>query len=248
MVALIPILVIVLILLILSIKQINEYQRGVLFTFGRFSRILTPGLNIVLPIIQIVKKVDIRTKVTDVPEQDALTKDNVSIKINAVVYYRVFDSAKAVLEVENYVYAVSQLSQTTMRNTVGQFTLDELLTNRESISQNLRTILDIETDVWGIKVENVELKDIILPDDMKRVMARVAEAEREKMAVITKSVGEVEAAQNLAKAAEVMSSKPGAIHLRTLETINDLSSDQSNTVIFALPIEVLEAIKGLSKQ
>ena len=248
MVALIPILVIVLILLILSIKQINEYQRGVLFTFGRFSRILTPGLNIVLPIIQTVKKVDIRTKVTDVPEQDALTKDNVSIKINAVVYYRVFDSAKAVLEVENYVYAVSQLSQTTMRNTVGQFTLDELLTNRESISQNLRTILDIETDVWGIKVENVELKDIILPDDMKRVMARVAEAEREKMAVITKSVGEVEAAQNLAKAAEVMSSKPGAIHLRTLETINDLSSDQSNTVIFALPIEVLDAIKGLSKQ
>ena len=248
MVALIPILVIVLILLILSIKQINEYQRGVLFTFGRFSRILTPGLNIVLPIIQTVKKVDIRTKVTDVPEQDALTKDNVSIKINAVVYYRVFDSAKAVLEVENYVYAVSQLSQTTMRNTVGQFTLDELLTNRESISQNLRTILDIETDVWGIKVENVELKDIILPDDMKRVMARVAEAEREKMAVITKSVGEVEAAQNLAKAAEVMSSKPGAIHLRTLETINDLSSDQSNTVIFALPIEVLEALKGLSKQ
>ncbi|MDO5133944.1 MAG: SPFH domain-containing protein, partial [Eubacteriales bacterium] len=139
-------------------------------------------------------------------------------------------------------------SQTTMRNTVGQFTLDELLTNRESISQNLRTILDIETDVWGIKVENVELKDIILPDDMKRVMARVAEAEREKMAVITKSVGEVEAAQNLAKAAEVMASKPGAIHLRTLETINDLSSDQSNTVIFALPIEVLDAIKGLSKQ
>ncbi|MBO7700189.1 MAG: slipin family protein [Eubacteriaceae bacterium] len=247
MVALIPILVIVLILLILSIKQINEYQRGVLFTFGRFSRILTPGLNIVLPIIQTVKKVDIRTKVTDVPEQDALTKDNVSIKINAVVYYRVFDSAKAVLEVENYVYAVSQLSQTTMRNTVGQFTLDELLTNRESISQNLRTILDIETDVWGIKVENVELKDIILPDDMKRVMARVAEAEREKMAVITKSVGEVEAAQNLAKAAEVMASKPGAIHLRTLETINDLSSDQSNTVIFALPIEVLDAIKGLVK-
>ncbi|MBR2780923.1 MAG: slipin family protein [Eubacteriaceae bacterium] len=247
MVALIPILVIVLILLILSIKQINEYQRGVLFTFGRFSRILTPGLNIVLPIIQTVKKVDIRTKVTDVPEQDALTKDNVSIKINAVVYYRVFDSAKAVLEVENYVYAVSQLSQTTMRNTVGQFTLDELLTNRESISQNLRTILDIETDVWGIKVENVELKDIILPDDMKRVMARVAEAEREKMAVITKSVGEVEAAQNLAKAAEVMASKPGAIHLRTLETINDLSSDQSNTVIFALPIEVLDAIKGLTK-
>ncbi|MCR4893450.1 MAG: slipin family protein [Eubacteriales bacterium] len=247
MVALIPILVIVLILLILSIKQINEYQRGVLFTFGRFSRILTPGLNIVLPIIQTVKKVDIRTKVTDVPEQDALTKDNVSIKINAVVYYRVFDSAKAVLEVENYVYAVSQLSQTTMRNTVGQFTLDELLTNRESISQNLRTILDIETDVWGIKVENVELKDIILPDDMKRVMARVAEAEREKMAVITKSVGEVEAAQNLAKAAEVMASKPGAIHLRTLETINDLSSDQSNTVIFALPIEILDAIKGLVK-
>jgi len=248
MIALLPVIVILICLLFASIKQINEYQRGVLFTFGRFTRILTPGLNIVIPIIQTVKKVDIRTKVADVPEQETITKDNVSIKINAVVYYKVFDAAKAVLEVENFFYAVSQLSQTTMRNTVGQFTLDELLTNRENISQNLKTVLDIETDVWGIKVENVELKDIILPDDMKRVMARIAEAEREKMAVITKSVGEVEAADNLAKAADIMGAAPGALHLRTLETLNDLSSDQSNTVIFALPIEVLEAIKGLAKK
>lgn len=246
--ALLPVIVIILIVLLASVKQINEYQRGVLFTFGRFTRILTPGLHIVLPIVQSIKKVDIRTKVVDVPEQETITKDNVSIKINAVVYYKVFDAAKAVLEVENFFYAVSQLSQTTMRNTVGQFTLDELLTNRENISQNLKTVLDIETDVWGIKVENVELKDIILPDDMKRVMARVAEAEREKLAVITKSVGEVEAANNLAAAAERMGSTPGALHLRTLETLNDLSSDQSNTVIFALPVEVLDAIKGFGNR
>lgn len=244
----IVLLILVMIILVVSIKQINEYQRGVLFTFGRFTRILNPGLNLVLPFIQTVKKVDIRTKVVDVPEQEAITKDNVSVKINAVVYYKVFDSAKAILEVENYKYAVSQLAQTTMRNIVGQFTLDELLSQRENISQNIRNILDIETDVWGLKVENVELKDITLPDDMKRVMARVAEAEREKLAVITKSIGEVEAANNLAIAAEKMGNTPGALHLRTLETINDLSNDQSNTVIFALPVEVLNALKGFEKK
>ncbi len=243
-----PVTIIVILFLLSPIKQINEYQRGVLLTFGRFSRILRPGLNIVLPIIHSVKKVDIRTKAVDVPEQDAITKDNVSIKINAVLYYKIFDAAKAVLMVENYDYAVSQLAQTTMRNTVGQFTLDELLTERVKISTSIEEILDIATDVWGIKVENVELKDIILPEDMKRVMARMAEAQREKEAVVLKSRGEVEASENLVMAANKMASAPGAMHLRTLETLNDLSSDQSNTIIFTLPVEVLHALEGFEKK
>ncbi|MBB1553127.1 MAG: slipin family protein [Clostridiales bacterium] len=233
-------------ILLISIKQIDEYQRGILFSFGKFSRILKPGWHIVLPIINRVVKVDIRTKTVDVPEQEAITRDNVSIRINAVLYYKIFDASKAVISVENYNYAVSQLAQTTMRNVVGSVTLDELLSERDKLSTQICQIVDEATDPWGIKVENVELKDIALPEELKRVISRVAEAEREKQAVITKSQGEVEASENLARAAEVMGSTPGALHLRTLATLNDLSSDQSNTVIFALPVEALEAMKGLS--
>ena len=233
-------------ILLISIKQIDEYQRGILFSFGKFSRILKPGWHIVLPIINRVVKVDIRTKTFDVPEQEAITRDNVSIRINAVLYYKIFDASKAVISVENYNYAVSQLAQTTMRNVVGSVTLDELLSERDKLSTQICQIVDEATDPWGIKVENVELKDIALPEELKRVISRVAEAEREKQAVITKSQGEVEASENLARAAEVMGSTPGALHLRTLATLNDLSSDQSNTVIFALPVEALEAMKGLS--
>lgn len=226
-----------------SIKQVNQYERGVKFTLGKFSKIMSPGLNVVWPIFQSYRKIDIRTKVVDVPNQEAITKDNVSIGINAVVYYKIFDASKAVLEVENFYFAVSQLAQTTMRNTVGTVTLDELLTEREKISATIQRIVDEASDPWGIKVENVELKDVTLPEEMKRVLAKAAEAEREKQAVITKSQGEVEAANNLAHAASVMSTTPGALHLRTLSTINDVSSDQSNTIIFALPIEVLRAIE-----
>ena len=233
-------------IVLISIKQIDEYQRGILFSFGKFSRILKPGWHIVLPIINRVVKVDIRTKTVDVPEQEAITRDNVSIRINAVLYYKIFDASKAVISVENYNYAVSQLAQTTMRNIVGSVTLDELLSERDKLSTQICQIVDEATDPWGIKVENVELKDIALPEELKRVISRVAEAEREKQAVITKSQGEVEASENLAKAATIMGSTPGALHLRTLATLNDLSSDQSNTVIFALPVEALEAMKGLS--
>ena len=233
-------------ILLISIKQIDEYQRGILFSFGKFSRILKPGWHIVLPIINRVVKVDIRTKTVDVPEQEAITRDNVSIRINAVLYYKIFDASKAVISVENYNDAVSQLAQTTMRNIVGSVTLDELLSERDKLSTQICQIVDEATDPWGIKVENVELKDIALPEELKRVISRVAEAEREKQAVITKSQGEVEASENLARAAEVMGNTPGALHLRTLATLNDLSSDQSNTVIFALPVEALEAMKGLS--
>ena len=242
------IIVIVVIILLRSIRQVNEYERGVKFRFGKFAKILNPGWNLILPVIESMKKVDIRTKAVDVPEQDAITKDNVSIRINAVLYYKIFDASKAIIAVEDYRYAVAQLAQTTMRNAVGAVSLDELLAERDKISEEICKIVDEATDPWGIKVENVELKDVALPEEMKRVIAKVAEAEREKAAVITKSVGEVEASENLAKAAEIMSSTPGALHLRTLSTINDISSDQSNTVIFALPIEVLEALKGKAEK
>ena len=238
---------IVIFILLISVKQINEYERGVKFHLGKFSKILEPGWKLVFPIFQSYKKVDIRTKAVDVPEQDAITKDNVSVRINAVIYFKVFDASKAILEVENFHYAVSQLAQTTMRNAVGSVSLDELLSEREKISTEICKIIDEATDPWGIKVENVELKDIALPEEMKRVIAKVAEAEREKAAVITKAAGEVEASNNLAKAAETMSRTPGALHLRTLATLNDLSSDQSNTVIFAIPIEVLRAVEAVGK-
>lgn len=243
-VIIILLLFVVLPILLTSIRQVDEYQRGVLFQFGKFHKVLEPGWNLVLPIIQSFKKVDIRTRVTDVPEQDAITKDNVSIRINAVIYYKIFDAAKAIIAVENYHYAVGQLAQTTMRNAVGSVSLDELLSERDKISAEICKIIDDATDPWGIKVENVELKDIKLPQEMERVIAKNAEAEREKKAVITKSVGEVEAAKNLAEAAEIMSSSPGSLHLRTLSTLNDVSSDQSNTIIFAIPLEVLRAFEN----
>lgn len=235
---------VIIFILLISIRQVSEYERGIKFRFGKFAKIMKPGWNIVLPIIESYQKIDIRTKAVDVPEQDAITKDNVSIKINAVLYYKVFDASKAVLAVERYQYAVGQLAQTTMRNAVGAVSLDELLSERDKISTEICKVIDEATDPWGIKVENVELKDVKLPEEMQRTIAKVAEAEREKQAVITKAMGEKEAADNLAKAAEVMSASPGALHLRTLATLNDLSSDQSNTIIFAIPIEVMDAFKS----
>jgi regulator of protease activity HflC (stomatin/prohibitin superfamily) len=239
--------IVVIVIILGSIKQINQYERGIKFTLGKFSKIMEPGWRIVLPIFQSYKKVDIRTKAVDVPEQEAITKDNVSVRINAVIYYKVFDASKSVLEVENFFYAVSQLAQTTMRNVVGSVSLDELLSERDKLSTEICNIIDKATDPWGIKVENVELKDVSLPEEMKRVIAKVAEAEREKQAVITKSVGEVEASKNLAIAADTMAKSAGALHLRTLSTINDISSDQSNTIVFALPIEVLRALEKKQK-
>ena len=237
------IIIVVVILLLLSVRQINQYERGIKFTMGKFSSIMKPGINFVLPILQSYKKVDIRTKAVDVPEQDAITKDNVSIRINAVIYYKIFDASKAILEVENFYYAVSQLAQTTMRNAVGEVTLDELLSQRELISDKICKAIDIATDPWGIKVENVELKDVALPEEMKRVLARAAEAERERNAVVTKAKGEAEAAENLAKAAETLSKNQTAVHLRTLETLSDISSDKGNTIVLALPVEVLNAFE-----
>ncbi len=240
--------VVILIIILRSIRQVDEYERGVKFKIGKYSKIVGPGWHLVLPIFESMKKIDIRTKAVDVPEQDAITKDNVSIRINAVLYYSIFDASKVIISVENYKFAVGQLAQTTMRNAVGAVTLDELLAQRDRISEEICKIIDEATDPWGIKVENVELKDISLPEEMKRVLAIAAEAEREKTAVITKAEGEAMAAENLAKAAETMTSTPGALHLRTLSTLSDISADKANTIVIALPIEILEAIKGKNKK
>ncbi|MBI2103543.1 slipin family protein [Candidatus Woesebacteria bacterium] len=229
------------------IRQINEYQRGIKFTLGKYSGIMNPGWNIIVPIFQSYQKVDIRTKAVDVPDQEAITKDNVSTRISAVIYYKIKDASKAVLEVEDFFFAIHQLAQTTMRNVVGEVELDELLASRDKVATRIRDIIEKTSGNWGLEVDSVELKDIILPETMKRTMAKQAEAERERRATIINSEGEVIAAKNLAKAADLMSTKPGALHLRTLNSINDISSDQSNTVVFAVPLEVLRAVEGLNK-
>jgi regulator of protease activity HflC (stomatin/prohibitin superfamily) len=237
-------LVILAIILILAmIRQVNQYERGVMFSFGKYSGMVNPGWRIVIPVIQSMRKVDIRTKAVEVPYQDAITKDNVSCKINAVIYYRVADAAKSVIDVENVWNAVSQLAQTTMRNIAGELSLDELLSERDQASARIKELITTHTVSWGIEVLGVELKDIALPEEMKRTIAKQAEAERERRAVIISSEGEVVAADNLRKAAEILSSSPGALHLRTLNTINDVSSDESNTLVFALPVEILRAFE-----
>ncbi len=235
-------IVIIVLFIISGIKQIMEYERGLKFTLGRFSGNMTPGINIVVPIFQSYERVDIRVKTVDVPKQDCITKDNVSVNVDAVTYYYVFDVKKAILDVEDFYYAVSQLAQTTMRDVVGEVTLDELLANRDAISNKIKTIIDKGTDAWGLKVDRVELKHIELPENMKRIMAREAEAEREKRGIIIKSEGEVVASQNLAKAATMLHKSPGAMQLRNLQTINDISSDPSQKFIF-FPMELTEIFK-----
>ncbi len=242
-----PLFLFVLVVIIASIRQVNQYERGVKFTLGRFTGIMEPGWRLVVPIFQSYQKVDMRLKAVDVPDQNAITRDNVSVRVNAVIYYRVQDAIKSILEVEDFRYAISQYAQTTMRNIVGEVTLDELLANRDKIAERIKEIVDKETDAWGLKVNNVELKDVSLPPDMERTIAKQAEAERERRAVIISAEGEVAAAQNLARAAEILSATSGAIHLRTLQSINDISSDQSNTIVFAVPLEILKAIEGFKK-
>jgi len=238
----------VLVVILVSIKQINQYQKGVRFTLGRYSGIMQPGWRLVFPIFQSYRKVDVRVKAVDVPTQEAITKDNISVSVNAVIYYRVSQAEKAVLEVENFFYATSQLAQTTMRNAVGKVNLDELLSERDQVSEEIRGVIDKATDPWGIQVINVELKDVTLPEEMKRVIGKQAEAEREKRAVIIKAEGEVAASENMAKAARMLSGADGALHLRTLQSINDISSDQSNTIVFMVPLEALRALEGLAKK
>ena len=239
-------IIFIMVLLSVCLRIVNQNERGVVMTLGKFTGVREPGLNFLIPGVQVMYKVDIRTKTTDVPNQEVITKDNIPVQINAVVYYRVQDAGKAILEVENFKHAVAQLAQTTMRNAIGERTLDELLSKREEIAENIKEILDAKTDSWGIDVEILELKDVSIPDDLKRTISKAAEAEREKKAVIINSEGDKIAATNLAEAARTLQSSPGAMHLRTLQSINDLSSDQSNTIIWMIPTEVLDAFKGFS--
>lgn len=239
---------IILLIVLTSIRQINQYERGVRFTFGKFTSVMQPGWRLVWPVIQMYERVDIRVKAVDVPDQNAITRDNVVVKVNAVIYYKVSDADKAIIEVEDFRYAISQYAQTTMRNIVGEVSLDELLSSRDKIADRIREIVDKETDAWGLKVQNVELKDVSLPVEMERTIGKQAEAEREKRAVIINSEGELGAAANMMKAAEMLSSVPGALHLRTLQSINDMSSDQSNTVVYMLPMEALKALEGFAKK
>lgn len=238
---------IVLVVLFVRIKQVNQYERGVLFTMGKFSGVKDPGWKFYIAIFQKINKVDIRTRAVDVPYQEAITRDNIPIRVNAVVYFNVQDVTKAVLEVMDFAEAMSQLAQTTMRNSLGDRSLDELLQNRAQIADAIKEELDTKTDAWGINVSALELKDIVIPEDLKRTISKEAEAERERRAVIIKAEGDRMAAENLAAAAETLARTPGALHLRTLQSINDLSSDQSNTTIWMVPVEVLDAVKGFAQ-
>jgi len=241
-------LIVVLIILVLGVKIINQYERGVVLTLGVFSGVYEPGLRIIIPLIQRMIKVDMRITTTDIPRQEVITKDNVPVGINAVVYFQVEKPDDAVLKIQNYAYAATQYSQTALRDVIGGVELDTLLTEREQLAEQIKKLVDKETAGWGINVTAIKMQDIEMPADMKRTMAKQAEAEREKRATIINSEGEVIAAKNLAKAAQLMQGAPGALHLRTLNSINDVSSDASNTIVFVTPIEILRAIEGLNRK
>jgi len=226
---------------ILAVKILPEYKRGVLFTLGRYDGVVGPGLIVIVPLVQSMRVVDLRVHTLDIPPQEVITKDNVSVRVNGVVFYRVLDPAKAVLQVRDYAYATSAIAQTTLRDVIGGVDLDGLLENREAIAQEIRRIVDDKTDKWGIDITEIRLQDITLPENMKRAMAVQAEAEREKRAVIIKAEGELTAAENYAKAAKILATTPGGLTLRTLQTINDISKDPSQKIFFVLPIELLES-------
>ncbi|MFA6094016.1 MAG: slipin family protein [Elusimicrobiota bacterium] len=237
-----PVIIIVVVLVFSAIKILNEYERGVIFTLGRFTGVKGPGLIFVIPGIQQMTRISLRTVVLDVPSQDIITRDNVSVKVNAVVYYRVLSADKAVLQVENYYYATSQLAQTTLRGVLGKMEMDDLLSNRDKINAELQQILDTHTEPWGVKVSNVEVKNVDLPQEMQRAMAKQAEAERERRAKIIHAEGEQQAAEKLAQASEIMSRSPSTLQLRYLQTLTEIASDKSNTVIFPLPIDIISAV------
>lgn len=239
----------ILILVLLSgIKIVYEFERGVKFTLGKYSGTMNPGVNFIIPIIQSWKRIDLRIQTIDVPPQDVMTKDNVPVSVDAVVYFRVEDPKKAVINVRDYYYAISKFAQTSLRNVTGEVELDDLLSKREEIAERLRKIVDIGTDPWGLDVTALELQDIKLPEDLKRAFARQAEAEREKRAAIKRSEGEKEAADNLVKASKLLTSTPGALHLRTLATLTDVASDQTNTVHFFVPVEASETYEEALKK
>jgi len=242
-------IVLILILLLASaIRILREYERGVVFTLGRFTGVKGPGLIILIPGIQKMVRVDLRTIVLDVPTQDVISHDNVSVHVNAVVYFRVVDPEKAIIQVENFYDATSQLAQTTLRSVLGRHELDEMLSEREQLNFDIQEILDKQTDAWGIKIANVEIKHVDLDESMVRAIARQAEAERERRAKVINAMGELEASENLLKAAEILAKNPLGIQLRYLQTLSDISSDKTNTVIFPFPTDLQQFMKGIVKE
>ncbi len=237
---LIPLIIFLLMFLSAAIKVLNEYERGVVFRLGRVIATKGPGLIIIIPVIDRLVKVSLRLVTMDVPPQDVITRDNVSVKVNAVVYFRVMDPVKATVQVENYLFATSQLAQTTLRSVCGQVELDELLAEREKINAHLQELLDKHTDPWGIKVTTVEVKHIDLPQEMQRAMAKQAEAERERRAKVINAEGEYQAANKLAEAASIIQKYPEALQLRFLQTLREISSEGNNTTIVPLPIELFK--------
>ncbi|MCA9329020.1 slipin family protein [Candidatus Saccharibacteria bacterium] len=241
------ILMIITIAIIGGIRIVNQYERGVILTLGKYTGMRNPGLNIIIPYIQIMKKVDVRSTPVDVPKQEVITKDNVTIGVDAVVYFRVLSADKAVLETTNYTYATAQFAQAALRDVVGNVELDELLSKRDEISTQIKNVVDSETDKWGIDVENVKIQNIELPQDMKRAMAKQAEAERERRAVIITAEGEKAAARQVAEAAEMLSKVPGGVAVRTLQTLEKISVEPSQKSVFVLPMEISDALRKIVK-
>ena len=232
------------VLIFASIRILREYERGVIFTLGRYTGVKGPGLILVIPVVQTMVKVDMRTMVMDVPSQDVISRDNVSVKVNAVVYFRVIEPEKSIIQVEQFREATSELAQTTLRSVLGQHELDEMLAERDKLNDDIRAILDAQTDAWGIKVANVEIKHVDLDESMIRAIARQAEAERSRRAKIIHAEGEMQAAEQLAAAAEILGRAPQAIQLRFLETLTAVSSDKTSTIVFPLPIDLLKPLLG----
>ena len=242
------VIVLVVMFLASAIRILNEYERGVIFRLGRVIATKGPGLIILIPVIDKMVKIDMRTITMDVPPQDVITRDNVSIKVNAVVYFRVIDANAAVINVENYLYATSQLAQTTLRSVCGQVELDEILSEREKINMHLQEILDRSTDPWGIKISLVEVKHIDLPEEMKRAMAKQAEAERERRAKVINAEGEFQAAQKLIEAAALMATQPMSLQLRYLQTLNQIASENNSTTVFPIPIDLFKPFLKLAEK
>ena len=238
-----PILVLLFVFLATAIKVLREYERGVVFTLGRYTGVKGPGLIILIPFVQQMVRIDQRTLVLDVPTQDIITRDNVSVKVNAVIYFRVLEAQNAVIQVENYAQATSQLAQTTLRSVLGKHELDELLSERDKLNSDIQEILDTHTDAWGIKVANVEIKHVDLNESMIRVIARQAEAERERRAKIINAEGELQAAQKLLDAAKILSATPEAMQLRYLATLNDIGAQNATTIVFPFPMDMLHLLR-----
>src|SRR3989344_9608440 len=245
---LVILLILLAIVVIISLRIVNQYEKGVVLTLGKFTGIREPGLRFVIPIIQRMIRVDMRVRTIDIEKQQAMTKDNVPVDVNGVVFFKVHKVDDAVIKVQDYSYALSQYAQTALRDVIGGMTLDTLLVERQQIGEEIRKIVDKETDQWGLDIQVIKLQDIEVPDDLKRIMSRQAAAEREKRAVIIKSEGDRDAAKNLAAAATVMAKSKGAMQLRTLQTLDGLGPTASNTVVMALPVEVMEFFQKLTKK